>query len=427
MNAGLMREDAPEGTTPERLLPKVVLGGALLTEESNIGLRLKEWGYEVTHFPECEQLIDFLRESKSSLLVLVGQEYSDVFLDYISGGDRFIGKTLLCYSIIVGKTNKNEEASGALEKGADDYINVPLSSLELRSRLRVGERVLNYEVKLQEKNKQLQKYGEEMSQLSEERAQQLMHSYRISTLGHMSTGLAKDINESIQGIQKVKKGLDIHLEGVPEALKALSLRDAVSQKKVDFIAAEMSEILKGINHGVERVSKIVSNLENCSQRKSDPFWGENISLDTVVNNALLECHEALGGNVEVLFDAPSDLPSIGGNACQLEQVFVNLIVNSLHAMEGRTDKKIILHMNVSEGHVITSVKDSGCGISDTSKKYVFDSFFTTKEGSGGSGLGLSISQKIISEHKGTIDIDNCNEGGACCVVRLPIMKMVKTH
>jgi signal transduction histidine kinase len=120
-------------------------------------------------------------------------------------------------------------------------------------------------------------------------------------------------------------------------------------------------------------------------------------------------------------DLPETLPPIRGNAQQLEQVFINLILNALQSLPSRTAHLWVTAETEADGAQLrVSVIDQGTGIKDEDLQHIFDPFFTTRPDQGGTGLGLSICQRIVQNHGGTIDIQSQRGVGTAVSVHLPI-------
>ena len=113
-----------------------------------------------------------------------------------------------------------------------------------------------------------------------------------------------------------------------------------------------------------------------------------------------------------------DLPLLDVDAGQLEQVFLNLITNSVDAMPGGGE--LVVTAGLSGGHVEITVADSGAGIDPAHVSRVFDPLFTTKERGKGTGLGLSIARDVVAAHGGTIAVASRREEGTTVTVRLPV-------
>ena len=116
------------------------------------------------------------------------------------------------------------------------------------------------------------------------------------------------------------------------------------------------------------------------------------------------------------------LPLIRGDKFQLEQVFINIIINASHALEKTTDKKLIVETGISsDRHSIeVTVSDTGCGIKEENMERIFSPFFTTKEAEKGKGLGLSIVKTFVEKHQGRIEVKSKLDKGTSFKVILPI-------
>jgi polar amino acid transport system substrate-binding protein len=124
--------------------------------------------------------------------------------------------------------------------------------------------------------------------------------------------------------------------------------------------------------------------------------------------------------VKISLDLGKGLPEFAGNISRLEQVIINLVTNAAHAIGNRDGEiKISTRYNAEKSFVVISVSDNGRGMDEETKRNVFDPFFTTKRSEGGIGLGLSISYRIIKEHKGEILVESQVGSGTTFTVLLP--------
>jgi signal transduction histidine kinase len=127
--------------------------------------------------------------------------------------------------------------------------------------------------------------------------------------------------------------------------------------------------------------------------------------------------------VKIQLDLPSDIPNIKISRQEIEQVLINLITNSGHAMEEITDRKeFILKIIVSHvsNNIVIEITDNAHGMDDEILNNIFDPFFTTKDVGKGTGLGLSISRGIIEQHRGTITATSTLGKGTTFTIKLPI-------
>jgi signal transduction histidine kinase len=148
-------------------------------------------------------------------------------------------------------------------------------------------------------------------------------------------------------------------------------------------------------------------------------------LPQLIEGVIQRCQpQAEAGKVVISFDYEAGLPALQVDSQRLEQVFTNLIINAIQAMQegGQVVLKARLQQNSTTGTMVITVSDSGPGIRRDIQQRIFEPFFTTK--SKGTGLGLSIARRIIEEHGGVITVTNGEKEGSCFTVQLPVEKRI---
>jgi two-component system NtrC family sensor kinase len=140
----------------------------------------------------------------------------------------------------------------------------------------------------------------------------------------------------------------------------------------------------------------------------------NESLETTINIAWNEIKYVADLNREF-----GDIPKVKCFPQQLNQVFLNLLVNAAHAL-GDTHGTITVHTEQDGDNVLVKVSDTGCGMTEEVQRRIFEPFFTTKEVGKGTGLGLSISYDIVKKHDGSIEVESEVGRGTTFTVRLPV-------
>jgi two-component system NtrC family sensor kinase len=168
--------------------------------------------------------------------------------------------------------------------------------------------------------------------------------------------------------------------------------------------------------GAGRVRRIVQDLKSFSRvdQAECALVNLNESLETTINIAWNEIKYVATLNREF-----GDIPEILCYPQQLNQVFLNLLVNAAHAI-GENHGTITIRTWGEGTDVLVSVSDSGCGIPEEIRQRIFEPFFTTKEVGKGTGLGLSISYDIIRKHEGDIKVESEVGSGTTFIVRLPV-------
>ncbi|MCK4351135.1 MAG: two-component sensor histidine kinase, partial [Candidatus Krumholzibacteria bacterium] len=165
--------------------------------------------------------------------------------------------------------------------------------------------------------------------------------------------------------------------------------------------------------------KIVRGLlEFAGQREPKT---EQLDINDIVEKmiSLLE-NQATFHNIEIVRQLRPGLPPVLADGSQMQQVFVNIVVNAAEAMEGHGVLTINTNLNEAGDRIDTSFADTGPGISEETLKQLFEPFFTTKEIGNGTGLGLSISHGIVERHGGTITVSSRPGEGSTFVVSLPL-------
>jgi signal transduction histidine kinase len=189
--------------------------------------------------------------------------------------------------------------------------------------------------------------------------------------------------------------------------------------KSEGLGPQQREDVETILQQSARCGKIVKNLLQFSRLKKGAETAVELPavLDAALQLAGFDLRRAL---VEVTRDLPPDLPAVSGDASQLQQVFLNLIVNAGHALEGKTGGKLIISAAAAGGAVTLRFQDNGCGIPAENLTRVFDPFFTSKPAGKGTGLGLSMSFGILQQHRGSIRVESEEGKGAAFIITLPV-------
>jgi signal transduction histidine kinase/DNA-binding response OmpR family regulator len=229
-------------------------------------------------------------------------------------------------------------------------------------------------------------------------------SSRLAAVGEMAAGIAHEINNPLTGVI-----------GFSEIL--LERND---------LPADVKEQLKIIADGSNRVKNIVRRMLTFA-RQNKPVKSK-ANINELIDNTLeIRGYVLKTSNIDVIKKYDLDLPWIPVDAGQMQQVFLNLIVNAEYSMKKAHDKGVLTITTEWEGSKIRlSFRDDGLGMSQESKAKLFHPFFTTKPVGEGTGLGLSLSHSIILEHGGTIEVDSEPGKGADFIITLPIITAVET-
>lgn len=279
-----------------------------------------------------------------------------------------------------------------VRSGSNDEIGQLASSFnQMTSELKRSRRELEmYSASLEE---EVRRRTREL----EEAQSQLVQAEKMSAVGLLVSGVAHELNNPLAGVV-----------GYSQLLLKSDCDERVRRG------------LEKINREAERCKKIVQNLQTFA-RKHKPqkdYVGVNGILESTME---LRSYQLKVDNIVVQADLDADLPKTMADFHQLQQVFLNLIINGHQAMVSSGKGGLItLRSRRREDWISVQIEDSGPGIPPENLGRVFDPFFTTKEVGQGTGLGLSICYGIIEEHKGRISVRNGAGGGALFTVELPI-------
>ncbi|WP_051360274.1 GAF domain-containing protein [Candidatus Symbiobacter mobilis] len=282
----------------------------------------------------------------------------------------------------------------------------------------------------------LQQRLQEMSALYRDLAEaqsQLLQSEKLASIGQLAAGVAHEINNPIGFIKSnlgsladyVAKLLDIakayaHTEDELEAQGIHSpafeeLRRRKAEADFDFLLTDLPELIEESREGVERVGKIVMDLKNFARVGDSDFgWADiHAGLESTINVVWNE----LKYKADVVREY-GELPLVFCVASQINQVFMNLLINAAQAMTTRGT--ITVRTGAVGDEVWIEVQDTGCGIDLAKQARIFDPFFTTKPVGQGTGLGLSIAMNIAKQHQGSLTVQSQPGEGTVFRMTLPV-------
>jgi len=265
-----------------------------------------------------------------------------------------------------------------------DYASIAIVNARLYTEVKSFSEEL--EQKVVERTKELQ-----------EAQEQLIQSEKLASIGQLAAGVAHELNNPISVMLGFSQAI---LRKLPE--------DDPLRKPLATIERE------GL-----RCKGIIQNLLDFARRSKPSLQPTNVNEVLEAACALIE-HQISLDNVVVTKGYDPHLPQVLADANQLQQVFVNIIINARDAMPQGGTLRLITRSLGDEVHIIFS--DTGIGIPPENIKRIFDPFFTTKEVGQGTGLGLSVSYGIVEQHGGTIEVKSEVGVGTTFIVKLPVMQ-----
>ncbi|MEE9193953.1 MAG: ATP-binding protein, partial [Thermodesulfobacteriota bacterium] len=261
------------------------------------------------------------------------------------------------------------------------------------------ELVQGYANEVEEKNKQLKNVQA-----------QLIQAEKMSAIGHLASGIAHEIRNPLNIIEGARYYLS--------SLFTDGSENVVAQEYLEYIQNE-----------VVRTNRLIDSLLDFSKFQESNI--ENININNVIENVLILSRKQLSDNkIKIKKNLDDNLPILKGDSNQLWQVVINLLMNSVQAINSIPDMKGDGEIVVETGiytkpdinyldHLYLKVMDNGCGIKEKDLSSIFDPFYTNKPD--GTGLGLSVSYKIVEAHSGSMLVTSEVGIGTSFMVELPVV------
>ncbi len=265
---------------------------------------------------------------------------------------------------------------------------------------------------------------------------QVVQSEKLASIGQLAAGVAHEINNPIGYIfsnfatlEKYLKDAfemlaayehaEAQLAGTPAAVGLKALRKRI---ELDFLKEDIPELMAQSREGIERVRKIVQDLKDFSRVDARQEW-EWADLRKGIDSTLNIVSNEIKYKADVVKEYGA-LPEVECLPSELNQIFMNLLVNAAHAI-GAERGTITIRTGVEGADVWVEVEDNGSGIAKENLARIFDPFFTTKAVGQGTGLGLSLAYGIVKKHGGRIDVDSEVGRGSRFRVTIPATRVAQ--
>ncbi|WP_210398229.1 ATP-binding protein [Motiliproteus sediminis] len=302
-------------------------------------------------------------------------------------------------------------------RGPDQQISHLLSTSSDVTRLKQVEHSLH--IKTREQLKTIKKL--------EDAHNQLLQSEKMASIGSLAAGVAHEINNPIGYVNSNLSSLSGYVQDLIDAIALYHqierthpdlfapIANQLKSLDLDFVSEDIGSLLGESREGIDRVKTIIrslmdfSRIEEVDWQPTDLRQGLDSTLNVVWNEIKYKAEVAREF---------ADIPDVECMPSQLNQVFLNLMVNAAHAIPDRG--QITLRTYPQNDSVVVEVEDNGSGIKPEHVDRLFDPFFTTKPVGKGTGLGLSVSYGIIKKHGGRIDVDSELGRGTRFIVTLPV-------
>jgi len=416
---------------------------ALLKETfSKIEEAKKEWEQTVDSIDDVIILTDrrdvILRTNKKLLDItntpykdLLGRKWQDVLMEngfantiHDNGEIDFHHPTGKYFKYNIYSTNPTAtgEAQHISVVILQDITELMLLTKELEKSLNIVEK----------KNEELEKA---YSQLKSAQSQ-ILQQEKMASIGQLAAGVAHEINNPTgfvmsnlntlsKYIARIKEFISCQTETI-EALTTTGLKgkseyiERLNEKrkttKYDYVMADIDSLINESIEGTERIKTIVQDLKSFSRVDETEYKPANINagLESTLNIIWNELKYKAIVKKEL-----SDIPKTKCNLGQLNQVFMNLLVNAAQAIENHGE--INVKTWHEEDNIFISISDTGCGIEEDKIGRIFEPFYTTKEVGKGTGLGLSITYDIIRKHNGAIQVKSKPGEGTTFTIKIPVI------
>lgn len=384
--------------------------------------------YSVETAGDAQEALDKLARERFALVL------SDIHMPGL-GGIELLRKIIERYPdtavVMISGVNRTQRVIDAIRVGAADYLIKPceLDVLSLCVERALERRVLlrnarRYKKDLEARNQELARQKAELVRLQAT----ILHSEKMASLGLLAAGVAHELNNPAGFVYSNVDVLRGHIAGLKECLEAYDAmplpsdavaRIAMVKQRVNYagIMSELDSIIADCYLGAERIRDVVKNLRLFS--RLDEAEIKLVDLNEGIESAvrLLSMYYK-AGRINLVRDY-GELPMINCYAAQLNQVWMNLLVNAAQAI-GDKEGEVRVQTRCDGSTVSILVSDTGNGISPENLSKVFDPFFTTKAIGEGTGLGLSISHSVIEQHGGTILVNSVPGGGTIFTITLPV-------
>ncbi|MFZ0820841.1 MAG: PAS domain S-box protein [Candidatus Acidiferrales bacterium] len=357
----------------------------LLDAELAVLRRAAAWGLTSEYsgnFPPTEipsDLLDHIRASRATVLSVAGLPLPPIFRDFQQKERLEVSNLVLLWS--------KDRLLGCLFLGNRKVRE--FSSAEVNLLVSVGNQIAASIEKMLLLDETRRAY-ENLRRTQE----QLLQSEKMAAIGQLISGVAHELNNPLTAILGYSQ--------------LLASSEYVNDRGAEFVGK--------LHKQAHRTHRIVNNLLSFARQQKPERLP--VRVNQVVEDTLaLREYDLRVNNIQIHCDLAQNLPLLGADANQLQQVFLNILNNAVDAILEHSDRgDIWIRTTTEEGRILIEFVDSGLGIQDTHR--VFDPFYTTKPVGKGTGLGLSICYGIISEHGGEISVQNVPPRGAAVHVTL---------
>ncbi len=282
-------------------------------------------------------------------------------------------------------------------------ISRPLQKITLAA-VQVREGSYGTQIDLRKSNDEIGLLADSFNEMSRKMAadieqfrrlnEQLIRAEKLAAMGTLAAGVAHEVNNPLASISSLIQML----------------------KSSDGLPPESQEMLQLISTQIQRITRVTKDMTDFARAR--PAAKSDIDIARVVETSLrLASFDSAFQNLRVRTEFDDEMPPLHADKDQMQQVFLNLLLNARDAMPGGGD--LLVRAFRKDDSVAIEISDSGPGIEDDASKKIFDPFFTTKPAGKGTGLGLAVCYGIVTAHGGKIETRPNRPSGTCFIVSLP--------
>ena len=368
-----------------------------------LSIELKQHKQAIKYFGQGLQILKLHKDLNAEAFTLIGLSHS-----YLSLKDPEKALTFSLKALKIANDLNNNEIcwfcynnlaityEALMDyKQANDYLKLSLKLHEQMYSGKITHRIAELEAAYEIEKKEL------------ETKRLLEKSARLASIGVMTAGITHEINQPLNSIV-------INSDGI-------LFKDDRDKVLPEGYRQSVEKIFKS----AQRIDQIIKHMRTYWNSGDDLIRNKSININNSINDALGFLNQQIRSHgIELQTSFTSKNPMILGNKVHVEQIIINLMTNSIHALDRseRKTKKIQVKTELEKGNVIIQIEDNGIGLTKNNEKDIFDPFYSTKKTDEGMGLGLAIVKNYITQMNGEIFFENNEIAGVVFKITLPILE-----
>lgn len=402
--------------------PNIAIIDDNLTVRNAIAKMLQKGGYNNLHFAgNGEEGLALVKNVSPVVIIL---DINMPVMDGITFLETIKLKPTDPYIVIVLTAHAdNEIMKKCYDLGVNFFIRKPCNMVEIIGVVKRSIEIKRAEELIQSIMQQRLEMKNELK--NKEMEEKLRQADKMASLGTLAAGVAHDVNNPLsvatgdvhllkRDFGDIQKFLNHILNITLPSDKAKNIEKLKEDMDLSYILENFDKKLSRCEEAMGRIKGIVQSLKDFSRSGEGEIIGIDINKEIEGSLEMIPKRYKRGIEIKTAFSsALSTVQCYGG---QIGQVFINIIVNALQAMNG--EGMLNIETSSNEESIIIKIRDSGPGIPDDKLKQIFSSFYTTKPKGEGTGLGLSICKSIVENHKGEISVKNNDDKGVTFTIKL---------